>query len=183
MPAGASPLGLARSGPARPARCGARAARGRTRASSTRRSRRQHGGVGRVGPSLASHRTIAHGLGKRLSRAAGFGKALHDRFSVPRGGVPERDPTVETYSIKRSGRRIALCPQRIGQVLLWCVRDGARRQEQGEPEDRSQTLEELASLVEHGAHKAVRRIRAIATIEPVVIPEISRCDQPFILTS
>jgi site-specific recombinase XerD len=29
-----------------------------------------HGGVGRVDESLASHRTIAHGLGQRLSRAA-----------------------------------------------------------------------------------------------------------------
>jgi len=67
-----------------------------------------------VGRSLASHRTIAHGLGKRLSRAAGFGKALHDHFPVPRGGVPERDPTVETDPIERSGGRVALCPPRIG---------------------------------------------------------------------
>ena len=41
----------------------------------------------------------------------------------------------------------------------------------------------LAAWVEHGAHKAERGIRAIVTIDPAVIPELSRCDQPFILTS
>jgi hypothetical protein len=98
-----------------------------------------------VGRSLASHRTIAHGLGQRLSRAAGFGKASHDRFSIAWSGVPESDPTVETNPIKRSRGRIALCPPRIGEVLLWRVRDGARPQEEGEPEDRSPaTLERLA---------------------------------------
>ena len=86
-----------------------------------------------MGRSLASHRTIAHGLGQRLSRAAGFGKALHDRFSVPGGGVPESDPTVETNPIKRSGCRIALCPPFIGEVLLRGVRDGTRPKEEGEP--------------------------------------------------
>jgi len=74
---------------------------------------------------------------------AGFGKALHDHFPVPRGGVPESDPTVETNPIERSGCRIALCPPRIGQVLLWCVREGACLQEEREHEARSYTSEEF----------------------------------------
>jgi len=117
-------------------------------------------GVGHVGPSLASHRTKAYGLWQRLSRAAGFGEALYDLFSVPGGGVPECDPTVEINSIECSGCRIALSPPRIGQVLLWRVRDGARREEESDREDRSDTLEDMAALVEHGYSRAARRERS-----------------------
>src|SRR5215467_4708483 len=86
-------------------------------------------------PSLASYRTKAHGLWQRRPRAAGFGEALHDLFSVPGGGVPECDPTVETNPVERSGGRVALRPPRIGQVLLRRVRKGARPQEEREHED------------------------------------------------
>jgi hypothetical protein len=107
--------------------------RGHTRAESTRRSRQQHVGAGRVGRSRASYRADAHRLGKRQPGAAGFGEALHDLLPVAGCGVPERDPTVEIDSFERTGRRVALRPPGIGQVLLRRVRDAARRQEEGAP--------------------------------------------------
>jgi hypothetical protein len=85
-----------------------------------------------VGRSRASRRTKARGLGQGRPRTAGFDEALHDLFPVPGGGVPENDPTVEIDPFERTCRT-ALCPPRIGQVLLWRVRDGARPQEEGEP--------------------------------------------------
>jgi hypothetical protein len=43
--------------------------------------------------------------------------------------------------------------------------------------------ERHAAWGEHGAHKGERGIRAIATIEPVAIPEAACCDHSFILTA
>src|SRR5207245_10790228 len=75
----------------------------------------------------------ADGLGKWRRRASGFSEALHDLLPISRGGVPEHDPAVEIDPFERTGCRIALCPPRIGQVLLRRVRDGACPQEEGEP--------------------------------------------------
>ena len=97
-----------------------------------RQDRQPHAGAGRIDRSRASYRADAHGLGKRLPGAAGLGEALHDLLPVPGCGVPERDPAVEIDPFERTGRRIALSPPRIGQVLLRCVRDGARPQDEGE---------------------------------------------------
>jgi len=124
----------------------------------------EHGGHGRtragsiwrvhVDRSRASDRADAHGLGKRRAGAAGFGEALYDLLPVAGCGVPERDPTVEIDPFERTGRRVALCPPRVGQVLLRRVRDAARPQEEGAPtrpdDDRFQRAQELVALVEHG---------------------------------
>src|SRR5262249_46534670 len=96
---------------------------------------------------LAAHRTKAHGLWQRLPRMAGFCEALHDLLSIPGSGGPEWDPTVEINPFERSGRRIALCPSRIGEILLWCVRDGARAKEEGGHENRASTLQQPATLL------------------------------------
>src|SRR5262249_43475880 len=88
-------------------------------------------------------------LWQRLPRAAGFGEALHDLVSVPGAGVPECNLTVETNPVERRGGRVAFCPPRIGEVLLWRVRDGACPLEEREHQDRSYTLQQWAALVEH----------------------------------
>jgi len=85
-----------------------------------------------MGRSRASRRTKARGLGQRRPRTAGFGEALHDLFPVPGGGVPENDPTVEIDPFERTCRT-ALCPPRIGQVLLRRVRDAACHEKEGDP--------------------------------------------------
>ncbi len=87
---------------------------------------------GHVDRSRASRRTKARGLRQRRPRTAGFGEALHDLFPVPGGGVPENDPTVEIDPFE-STCRTALCPPRIGQVLLRRVRDAACHQKEGGP--------------------------------------------------
>jgi hypothetical protein len=85
-----------------------------------------------MGRSRASRRTKARGLGQRRPRKAGFGEALHDLFPVPGGGVPENDPTVEIDPFERTCRT-ALCPPRIGQVLLRRVRDAACHEKESDP--------------------------------------------------
>ncbi len=83
---------------------------------------------------------------------AGFSKALHDLFPFSGGDVPENNTTVEIDPFERTCRP-ALCPPRIGQVLLGCVRDAARPQEEGAPappdDDRVQRPQRLAAWVEH----------------------------------
>jgi hypothetical protein len=103
-------------------------------------------GAGHVDRSRASYRADAHGLGKRRPGAAGFHEALHDLLPVAGCGVPERDPAVEIDPFERTGRRVALRPPRIGQVLLRRVRDAARPQEEDAParpdDDRFQPTQE-----------------------------------------
>jgi hypothetical protein len=57
--------------------------------------------------------------------------ARHRRISsrASRAREPERDPAVEIDPLELRGR-VALRPSRIGQVLLWRVRDGARPQQE-----------------------------------------------------
>jgi hypothetical protein len=138
---------------------------------STRRTRQQHGGTGHVDRSRASRRTKARGLGQGRPRTAGFGEALHDLFPVPGGGVPENDPTVEIDPFERTCRA-ALCPPRIGQVLLRRFRDGARPQEEGEPtrldDDRFQCRRSWprGSSTGYSTTGSARRSRCLRDCEP-----------------
>lgn len=92
-------------------------------------------------------------LGKQWPRAASGVEALQDLLTPPIG-EPESDPALEIDPLKHNReRRVALCPPRISQVLLRCVRDGARPQEESaptQPDDRLQRPEDVAVGVEHG---------------------------------
>ncbi len=77
----------------------------------------------------ASRQADAHRRGQGLPRAVGFREAAHNLFPASRAGEPERDPAVEIDPLELRGR-VALRPSRIGQVLLWRVRDRARPEEE-----------------------------------------------------
>jgi hypothetical protein len=79
--------------------------------------------------SRASRQADAHRRGKGLPRAVGVREASQDLFPASRAREPERDPAVKIDPLEPRGR-VALRPSRIGQVLLWRVRDGARPEEE-----------------------------------------------------
>jgi hypothetical protein len=77
----------------------------------------------------ASRQADAQRRGQGLPRAVGFREASQDLFPASGAGEPERDPAVEIDPFELRGR-VALRPSRIGQVLLWRVRDRARPKEE-----------------------------------------------------
>src|SRR5262245_18025547 len=110
-------------------------------------------GAGAVGRSRTFRGTDTQRLGKQWPRAASGSEALQDLLTPPIG-EPERNPTIEIDPLKHNReRRVTLRPPRIGQILLRRVHDcGARPQEDcapARPDDRSQSPQELAALVDH----------------------------------
>jgi hypothetical protein len=92
--------------------------------------------------SRTSRQTDADGFGERWTGAGRFGEALQNLLPASRSVEPERDTPVGSDPLELAGRRIALGPSRIRQLLLRRVRDGAGPEEDREParrdSDRSQ---------------------------------------------
>jgi hypothetical protein len=92
--------------------------------------------------SRTSRQTDADGFGERWTGAGRFGEALQNLLPASRSVEPERDTPVGIDPLELAGRRIALGPSRIRQLLLRRVRDGAGPEEDRETarrdSDRSQ---------------------------------------------
>ena len=116
-----------------------------------REAQRRHVADRLIG-SRALRGTDAKSFRKQWPRAASFGEASQDLLATCTG-EPECDPAIEIDPLEhKRERRVALRPPCIGEVLLRCVRNRTRPQEQSAParrDDRFQRPQEPSTLVEH----------------------------------